>query len=85
MPVGSFTLDFFAPSIDLAIEVDGELHDPLLDARRDAWLAERGIEVMRIPSLDLFEATVRKAHVQAVWNRVHQKLAERHPADPAQR
>ena len=56
-PVDKFTLDYFCPEAMLNIEVDGEQH--LLtkeqDALRDSVLRSLGIEVLRIPSLDLFE------------------------------
>ena len=41
----------------LAIEIDGIGHDmgdrPQRDVRRDAWLAERGVTMMRIAAGDL--------------------------------
>jgi very-short-patch-repair endonuclease len=48
-PAGPYFLDYYCPSLKLAIEVDGDWHDPEYDARRDAFLAERGIRVLRIP------------------------------------
>ncbi len=77
VPKGRLTLDFFASAIDLAVEVDGEQHDPEIDARRDAWLASQGIEVMRIPSLHLFDPHLREGQLQRVWQRVQEKLSER--------
>lgn len=57
--VGPYFLDFFCRQASLAIELDGEHHQERVvqDANRDAWLASRGIEVIRIPTLDLFEPT----------------------------
>lgn len=59
VPVGPYVLDFYCAEAALAIEVDGEQHLGLAsrDARRDAWVMERGIETLRIPSLDLFDAS----------------------------
>ena len=76
VPKGRLTLDFFASAIDLAVEIDGEQHDPEIDAKRDAWLASQGIEVMRIPSLDLFDTLLREAQLQRVSDRVQEKLKE---------
>jgi very-short-patch-repair endonuclease len=51
-PLGSYILDFYAPKARLVVELDGSQHfdDPVQrgkDARRDAWLGEQGIKVMR--------------------------------------
>ena len=66
-PAGPFVLDFYCEAAALAIEVDGMAHDmgdnPERDARRDAWLAERGITSLRIPAADMLrdlEAVVRQ-------------------------
>lgn len=49
--IGPYILDFYLPSHRLAVEVDGQGHDHpdqiRHDQRRDAWLAEQGIEVLR--------------------------------------
>jgi very-short-patch-repair endonuclease len=53
-PVGPFVLDFYCSDASLCIEVDGGWHHvggrPERDKRRDAWLAEQGIAVVRIPA-----------------------------------
>lgn len=57
-PIGPYVLDFFCFQAKLAIEVDGSDHglgeQPKRDARRDAWLAGRGITTLRIPAYDVF-------------------------------
>ena len=55
--VGRYFLDFYCAAAQLAIEIDGEQHlgSQVYDARRDAEVALAGIEIMRIPSLDLFD------------------------------
>ena len=55
--VGSCILDFYAPSIRLAIELDGGQHYEV-DARehddaRSRWLASCGVEVLRYTNLDV--------------------------------
>ncbi len=51
-PVGPYVLDFYCDRLKLAVEVDGGLHSlgdrPARDARRDRWLAARGIRTLRI-------------------------------------
>src|SRR5690349_4483996 len=56
-PIGPYVLDFYCPPARLAVEVDGAHHDDdrqiSHDARRDAWLGQRGIRVMRIAATDI--------------------------------
>jgi very-short-patch-repair endonuclease len=56
-PVGAYVLDFYCAKARLAVEIDGMSHDtadqPEHDARKDAWLREHGITVMRIPAVDV--------------------------------
>jgi very-short-patch-repair endonuclease len=51
-PYETMIFDFYCPAARLAIEVDGRTNwsdeAQEKDARRDAWLAQRGIAVMRI-------------------------------------
>ena len=55
--VGGCILDFYAPSIRLAIELDGGQHYELAERKHDEtrsrWLASRGIEVLRYTNLDV--------------------------------
>lgn len=56
-PAGIYVLDFFCPSLRLAVEVDGEAHGrgnmPERDASRDAWLLGQDIKVLRIRAEDV--------------------------------
>jgi very-short-patch-repair endonuclease len=56
-PIGPFILDFYCDSAKLAIEVDGDFHgigdQPARDARREGWLAEHGVETLRIPAVEI--------------------------------
>jgi very-short-patch-repair endonuclease len=58
-PIGPYVLDFYCPSLKVGIEVDGQAHDmgsnPARDEGRDAWLQERGLEIIRIPVADLHD------------------------------
>jgi len=56
-PIGHYALDFYCPEAKLAIEIDGIVHDmgsqPARDVARDVWLAEQGIETIRIAAQDV--------------------------------
>ena len=56
-PLGPYVLDFYCAKARLAIEIDGVSHDmgtrPQRDLRRDAWLRERGVTVVRIAASEL--------------------------------
>lgn len=51
-------LDFYCPAAKLAVEVDGATHwdeeGQAKDSARDAWLASRGISVMRLPVGEIY-------------------------------
>ena len=56
-PAGPYVLDFYCAEARLCVEVDGEAHSfeqqAARDARRDALLAEHGIETLRIAARDV--------------------------------
>ncbi len=54
-PIGPFILDFYCPAAKLCVEIDGPSHaeQAEYDARRDRWLAERGIKVLRFSAEDV--------------------------------
>jgi very-short-patch-repair endonuclease len=58
-PAGPYILDFFCARANLAIEIDGIVHDtegrPERDARRDAWLAENRVDTLRISATDVLK------------------------------
>ena len=58
-PFGSYILDFYCASAKLAIEIDGQSHDmgdrPERDVRRDMFLRQRGIAVVRIAASDILD------------------------------
>ena len=57
--VDSYILDFYAPGLKLAIELDGEMHytpdAKAYDRRRTKHLAKFGIEVIRFTNYEVFE------------------------------
>ena len=54
-PVGSFILDFYCSTLRLAVELDGGQHaiEPQRDQRRDAWLAQRDVTMLRFWNCDV--------------------------------
>ncbi len=60
-PLGPFIADFWAPEIDLVIEVDGGQHldeaGKRYDAGRDAWFRRRGVRVVRYDNLQVLTDT----------------------------
>ena len=50
--IGNYIADFYCHKAKLVIELDGSQHyeDPAYDIRRDAWLKEQGLTVLRIPN-----------------------------------
>jgi very-short-patch-repair endonuclease len=56
-PFGRCIVDFYCPAVRLVVEVDGMSHEmegrAERDARRDAWLREQGLRVLRIAAVDV--------------------------------
>jgi len=57
-PIGSFIVDFYCPSANLAVEVDGSTHwdeeARARDVARDGWLQRQGVTVLRIPASAIY-------------------------------
>ena len=54
--IGPFIVDFFAPAVDLVVEVDGRSHDArrmAYDLQRQTWLETRGLHVVRVTNDDV--------------------------------
>ncbi len=53
-PMGPYILDFYCEEARLAVEIDGQGHGhadrPERDERRDAWLRDRNVTVLRLPA-----------------------------------
>lgn len=73
-PVGPFTLDFYCPTLRLAIEVDGGQHSEDMGRRKDkhrtAWLASQGTTVLRFWNNDVL------ANLSGVLNEVNRVTIE---------
>lgn len=52
--IGRRIVDFYCPAAKIAVEVDGETHNPETDRRRDEVMLERfGVRVMRFRNEDV--------------------------------
>ncbi len=75
-PVEPSVLDFYCPSLRLAVEVDGGQHYDeaaiARDATRSAALAERGIRVVRFSNREVLQET--SAVAEALWLECQQGL-----------
>jgi very-short-patch-repair endonuclease len=83
-PTGPFDLDFYCSDARLAIEVDGQAHErgdrPAGDAARDRWLRDKGIETMRIPTVEVLRDV--EGVLRAIVTEVTGRLPLHHPALP---
>lgn len=53
-PIGPYRLDFYCAEAKLALEMDGDQHDPERDQVRDKWMLDHGIVTLRIPNRRYF-------------------------------
>ena len=77
-PFGPLTMDFYCHEAKLCVEVDGDQHELRVaeDRARDAYLAKRGILVLRFASRECFY------HAAQVAGQVRQVCIERTGRDP---
>ena len=56
-PFGRCIVDFYCAAVRLAVEIDGISHElgsnPNRDIRRDLWLSEQGVRVIRFSATDI--------------------------------
>jgi very-short-patch-repair endonuclease len=82
-PIGPYIVDFYCPAARLAIELDGFAHDSIAEAHRDerrqAWLAQQGVSVLRIRASDV----LRDEKLEAVLLGIKQAAAGTPPARSA--
>jgi very-short-patch-repair endonuclease len=74
-PIGPYILDFYCSAAHLAVEIDGAAHDSEQqfqhDERRDRWLADRKIKVLRVAATDV----LRDENLEYVLNHIEQMAA----------
>jgi very-short-patch-repair endonuclease len=86
VPVGRYVLDFYCPAAALCVEIDGEQHlwKKEADARRDEFLRSRGIEIIRIPSLDFFANDGSQSRwLELIEKTCRERVSLRHPPAPS--
>ncbi|WP_373488236.1 endonuclease domain-containing protein [Blastomonas sp.] len=66
--IGPIICDFLCPSKGLIVEVDGDTHDPVRDAKRDARLADMGYITMRFTNYEVGRS------LEAVLDLIFEKL-----------
>ena len=82
VPMGLHILDFYCPEAKVNLELDGSQHGHpehlQANAERDAWLAEKGIRVMRFWNARLRreKQVVREAIWRALQERAPKPLPE---------
>jgi very-short-patch-repair endonuclease len=80
-PVGPYVADFYCRDARLIIEIDGEAHNrgdrPEKDAARDAYLLDKGFEVLRIAAVEVLrDANAAAEGIAArLGNPLHQPVA----------
>ena len=77
-PIGEYVLDFYCAQAHLAVEIDGPTHEDQAeyDQQRDAWLADRGIRVLRVSDGEVRE------NLGAVLEKVRSALTAASPPLP---
>ena len=55
--IGPYIADFYCAEFHLVVELDGESHrgNEQRDARRQCWLEEQGLQVLRFRNVDVYE------------------------------
>jgi very-short-patch-repair endonuclease len=73
-PFERCTVDFYCAAARIAVEIDGDSHSmgerPEQDARRDAWLSQQGIGVLRFDAADVMKdvESVVRSIIEAARN-----------------
>ena len=73
-PLGPYIADFYCHQARLVVEVDGSTHKherKIHDAVRDAWMRSRGIEILRVPAVDVL------VEIDRVLSRIHTEVGVR--------
>jgi very-short-patch-repair endonuclease len=82
-PIGPYIADFYCAEARLVIEVDGWGHNmgdaPEHDARRDAYMAGKGLAVMRYTAAEVFADPDEVA--TGIWERAMGLIRQRNGLD----
>ena len=76
-PIGNYIVDFYAPAVHLAVEVDGSQHfEPAQaekDKRRTAYLSQTGLRVLRYSDREVL------MELELVLEEIFQAVSEKNP------
>jgi very-short-patch-repair endonuclease len=82
--IGKYIVDFFAPRIELIVEVDGSQHmgsnQLKRDQKRDEYFAGLGLKVLRFNSNEVLIET--DAVVEVIFQAINEKLNSQIPPRP---
>ena len=77
-PIGEYIVDFYAPKVNLVIEIDGSQHldedEVQKDRLRDKYLREQGLEVLRFYNIDIFKNI--EGVMETIYNFISQRLGD---------
>ncbi len=73
-PLGKYVLDFFCPTLGVAVELDGESHvgKGKADQFRDKWLQGQGCYVLRVWNPDIYDDL--EVVLEALWQICMERL-----------
>ena len=79
-PIGNYIVDFYAPKVKLVVELDGSQHlekfQVVYDAKRDAYLKQQGLTVLRFNNAQMLRET------EGVIDTIYRLLADRIGKNP---
>jgi very-short-patch-repair endonuclease len=82
-PIGPYIADFYCADARLVVEVDGWCHNmgdaPAHDERRDAWMAQQGLAIVRYAAADVFADPTGVA--DGIWDLATALIRERNGLD----
>ena len=83
-PIGQYIVDFYAPTVNLVVEIDGGGHfeeaTKQYDARRTTFLQTQGLTVLRFNNLEILREL--DAVMLMIWREVKTRLEIKIPPSP---
>ncbi len=83
-PIGNYIVDFYAPKAKLVIELDGSQHfEPsqmVYDSKRDAYLRDQGLTVMRFNNRQILTET--RGVLETIYQLVAGRIGKNPPWPP---
>ena len=80
--IGPYILDFYCPSLKMAIELDGAVHYTDSgyhhDFVRDRYLSEKGIEILRFENKTVWNG--QEAIIESITNKIEERLSKNSPS-----